>query len=59
MQELVATLISITVLLLLLLHGSGRSHQHPMKEPNVAHGVVIIDSNCRCCQLPLPLCTLM
>jgi len=26
-------------LLLLLLHGSGRSHEHPVKEPNVAHGV--------------------
>jgi hypothetical protein len=25
---------------LLLLQGSGRSHEHPVKEPNVAHGVV-------------------
>jgi len=26
--------------LLLLLHGSGPSHEHPVKEPNVAHGVI-------------------
>jgi len=27
---------------LLLLHGSGRSHEHPVKEPNVAHGVITV-----------------
>jgi len=26
--------------ILLLLHGSSRSHEHPVKEPNVAHGVI-------------------
>jgi hypothetical protein len=29
----------VAVTILLLLHGSGRSHEHPLKEPNVAHGV--------------------
>jgi acyl-CoA reductase-like NAD-dependent aldehyde dehydrogenase len=51
---------SATLVLLLLLHGSGRSHEHPVNEPNVDQGVVLHSPHAPLCAVPaayLYLCT--